>query len=163
MKKLRIKISLKKGASKSKKKAHKTKKSDDAEAEASEEEGNRGDDEMTQALKRKRKRSDKTDSTKKVSRKRTKKSEAASKPSTPKEPQSLNVNRDSATTHDNGDDSADMYLDVDLWRGERVALDKSFNAARAHFLERGPWKLPAAVGNSKFRQVAKQTLIKIGR
>jgi len=165
LKKPRIKISLKDGGKKKKaakpKKSGKSKKKKVDASDAGADEGNHGDGETTTAPKRKRKRSDKPDSTKKISRKRTKTSEATLKPSvseeSPQEVEALNGNAHTASA-----DGA-IYLDVDLWKAEREALDGSFEAARAHFLERGPWQLPGAIGNGKFRTVAKQTLIKMGR
>ena len=135
LKKPRIKISLKK-ESRSKKSIV------DSEA---------GDNGKT--TKRKRK----SESSKKLSRKRSKKSEGASKSSTPKDTPTANENGNS----ESDDDSAAIYLDVDLWKTERKALDPSFKAARAHFLKRGPWKLPSGVGG--FRQAARQTLVKMGK
>ena len=119
----------------------------------------------TPATKRKRKRADKTDPSKKISRKRAKKTEAASKPSVSEESPAKAENPivEVAVTGPTSDETSAVYLDVDLWKAERESLDGSFKAARAHFLERGPWKLPADVGESKFRTVAKQTLMKMGR
>jgi chromodomain-helicase-DNA-binding protein 7 len=145
LKKPRIKISLKKEI-KSKKRSGKSKKSiDDSEVGA---DGNEGDDDKTPATKRKRK----SELSRKLSRKRSKKSSA------PKD--TPNVNENGNSDSDDGN-SAAIYLDVNLWKTEREALDASFKAARAHFVKRGPWKLPSGVGG--FRQAARQTLIKMGK
>ena len=184
LKKPRIRISLKDGDGDGKKRKpgrpkKKTKSKEEA-AEAAADEGNQGDDETTPAPKRKRKRAEKIDSTKKISRKRSKKSETAPtaeelKPSVSVgSPQPLPAAESmNGKGHGKklaakaaipaGDDSAAIYLDVDLWKAERKALDGSFKAARAHFTKRGPWKLPSAIDDSNFRQIAKQTLNKMGR
>lgn len=164
LKKPRIKISLKDGGGK--KKASKPKKKSGKKAGAADvedDEGNHGDDEKTTATKRKRKRADKEGPSKKISRKRTKKSEVASKPEVAKESPVKAENDKVAVAEPAADVASAVYLDVDLLKAERESLDGSFQAARAHFTERGPWKLPAAVGESKFRSVAKQTLMKMGR
>jgi len=161
---------LKDGADGGKKKQSKPKKSGKAKKKKAEspedlaDEGNQGDDEKKPAPKRKRKSVDKTDPNKKVSRKRTKKSEAA-KPSasTESKPEAEGMNGNANGVAAMAAGEADIYLDIALWTAEREALDSSFKAARAHFLKRGPWQLPAAVGESKFRSVAKQTLQKMGR
>jgi hypothetical protein len=167
LKKPRIKISLKNSGSKKKASKQKMKsgKKTAAAGDVEGDEGNQGDDEATPATKRKRKRADKTDPSKKISRKRAKKTEAASKPSVAEESPAKAENPivEVAVTGPTSDETSAVYLDVDLWKAERESLDGSFKAARAHFLERGPWKLPADVGESKFRTVAKQTLMKMGR
>jgi Bromodomain len=57
----------------------------------------------------------------------------------------------------------DPYLDLDLWKKFREGLDGSFESARSNLIRMGPWTLPEAVGDSKFKEVAKATLAVMDR
>lgn len=193
LKKPRVRINLSadgdqagKTEKKSKKKQPKVKPKSNAEnLNASVDEGHHGDDETTPAPKRKRKREDKTESTKKISRKRTKKIASTELGFAEHVMASVSVEEDcvsgvmnrSESLNGEGheesktgktkssieNDPAACYLDVDLWKQEREALDGSFKSARAHFAKRGPWQLPKAVGEGRFSHVAKQTLNRMDR
>jgi hypothetical protein len=153
--------------------------------------GHHGNDEKTPAPKRKRKRADNTKLTKKISRKRSKKavltefghaelvlaSVLAESPQASCKPRggySFGATKQSESLNGEGgetvvkrspieNDPAACYLDIDLWKQERKALDGSFPTARAHFAKRGPWHLPKKVGDTHFPSVAKQTLHKMDR
>lgn len=153
--------------------------------------GHHGDDEKTPAPKRKRKRADNTELTKKISRKRSKKAastefgdaeqvlasvsaESPQASSKPRGDDSFGATKQSESLNGEGgetvakispieNDPAACYLDIDLWKQERKALDGSFKSARAHFAKRGPWHLPKKVGDTHFPSVAKQTLHKMDR
>ena len=56
-----------------------------------------------------------------------------------------------------------LYLDIAQWKSERESLDGTFESARALFTMYGPWKLPQSVGDDKFAEVAKATLMKMDR
>ena len=56
-----------------------------------------------------------------------------------------------------------LYLDISQWKSERESLDGTFESARALFTLYGPWKLPQSVGDDKFAEVAKATLMKMDR
>lgn len=56
------------------------------------------------------------------------------------------------------DSPADLWLNIALLKKKRESLDGSFAAARANFTKHGPWQLPAAVDQSRFKDLAKQTL-----
>lgn len=192
LKKPRIKINLSADGdvagitvTKKKKKHQKDKPQSSAENHTSFDEGHHGDDETTPAPKSKRKREDKTEWTRKISRKRTKKIattelgfaehvmasvsvEEEGGSGSIKRPESLNgeghgKNQMDKTSSPIENDPAACYLDVDMWKQGREALDGSFKSARAHFTNRGPWQLPKAVGENRFSQVAKQTLNKMDR
>jgi hypothetical protein len=156
----------KKKASKPKKKASKPKKkADTAETlDDAADQGTQGDDEATPAPKRKRKRAENAESSKKISRKRTKKSDgAAAKPSAAVESAMVAASMN-GHSEETDEDAGAVYLDVNMWKTQREALDGSFKSARENMLARGPWQMPKAVGAAtKFKAVAKQTLQKMGR
>lgn len=59
--------------------------------------------------------------------------------------------------------NGEIFLDVDYWKAEQEKLDGSFLAARALFTKHGPWKLPDATTERKFRLIAKSTLVKMDK
>jgi len=65
------------------------------------------------------------------------------------------------TTSDH--DSALIYMNLEAIRNERVNFDGSLLSARSKFISLGPWSLPEAVGEDKFKEVAKVTIDKICR
>jgi len=55
------------------------------------------------------------------------------------------------------------YISIDALRKKQSSLDGSFEASRDHYLKMGKWQLPEDIPNEKFRQVAKCTIVEIGR
>jgi hypothetical protein len=175
-----------KAETKSKKKQQKVKPQSTAKnLSTSFDEGHHGNDETTPAPKSKCKRADKTESSKNISRKRTKKialtelgfaEHVIASVSVAEDGGSGVINRSESlngeehvasemdkTTIPIENDPAARYIDIDMWKQGREALDGSFKSARAHFTSRGPWQLPKAVEEGSFSHVAKQTLNKMDR
>jgi len=60
-------------------------------------------------------------------------------------------------------DSGSIYMDIEAIRDEHANLDGSLLSARSKFIAHGPWCIPKAVGEDKFKEVAKATIDKICR
>lgn len=59
--------------------------------------------------------------------------------------------------------SDDPLMDPDGMKKERQALGKGYKMAKAFFRKRGPWTLPAEVGDNRFVDVANLTLAKMAK
>ena len=59
-----------------------------------------------------------------------------------------------------GGADAKAHLDVKALQKDRQALDNSFDAAKVHYTNRGPWQLPDTLAD-KFDGIAKQVLAKM--
>lgn len=57
---------------------------------------------------------------------------------------------------------ATVHLDAKALQKDRQALDDSYDAAKVHYTNRGPWKLPDNLAD-KFDVIAKQVLVKMDK
>ena len=64
----------------------------------------------------------------------------------------------SSTEEDSNYDAAEYLIDTERVRKECSNLDGSFESARKHMLNWGPWILPRSLGEDKFEDVAKIVL-----
>jgi hypothetical protein len=60
-------------------------------------------------------------------------------------------------------ESNSKFVDLDFWKNGREGLDGSFGAARIHFMQMGPWRIPGQVSPERFADVAKLTLAKMDK
>lgn len=176
LKKPRIRISLGKSDKSSKKRKRKPKDSpDDPDASDG---GNAADDEKTPAPKKKRSKPEKktgghsegkakgakTEAAASSKKKKPKKKSTPSAGSPDSEAHKPAAIGDSSTTKKkkktksgSSSDPGSIYLNISLFSEEKEALDGTFEASRANFTKRGPWRLPLSLAE-RFDEVGLETL-----
>ena len=56
-----------------------------------------------------------------------------------------------------------IYLDIELWKANRQALNGTFKAARKNLMQYGAWELPPDVPGNSFADIANETLEKMDK
>lgn len=54
-----------------------------------------------------------------------------------------------------------VFLDLEYWNKQRLALDGTFDSARENLARNGKWELPSLIPKERFVDVAKETLARM--